>query len=87
MALETAGGFSQAASGGKPERPQMTCGTKAVLIVTRSVTGTSTNVAQRRAELVCDAPAGHDGPHSDSRHTETWEGELGKVTTLLRHQG
>ena len=52
-----------------------------------SVTGTSTNVAQRRAELVCDAPAGHDGPHSDSRHTETWEGELGKVTTLLRHQG
>lgn len=64
----------------------MTCGAKAILIITRTVAGTSTNVAQRRAELVCDSPAGHSGAHRDSRHTETWEGELAKVATVLRHE-
>ncbi|MCC6903073.1 MAG: hypothetical protein IT377_29150 [Polyangiaceae bacterium] len=64
----------------------MPCGAKAVLIVTKSVQGTTTNVAQRRAELVCDAPVGHTGAHIDSRQGESWDAEPGKVATVLRHE-
>jgi len=64
----------------------MTCGAKAVLIVTRSVPGTTTNVAQRRAELSCDKPAGHDGAHADSGQGEEWQAEPGKRATVLRHE-
>ncbi len=65
----------------------MTCEAKAVLIVTRSVTGTTTNVAQSRTELHCDKPERHDGAHADSAHGEEWTAEPGKVATLLRHEG
>ena len=64
----------------------MPCGAKAVLIVTKTVQGTSTNVAQRRIELCCDAPLGHTGAHTDSRQGESWEAEPGKVATVLRHE-
>ena len=64
----------------------MPCGAKAVLIVTKSVQGTTTTLAQRRAELTCDAPAGHAGAHTDSTHGESWEAEAGKVATVLRHE-
>lgn len=64
----------------------MSCGAKAVLIVTRSVTGTTTNVAQSRTELRCDKPSGHAGAHADTAHGEEWTAEPGKVATLLRHE-
>ncbi|MCC6667298.1 MAG: hypothetical protein IT375_26360 [Polyangiaceae bacterium] len=54
--------------------------------MTKSVQGTTTNLAQRRAELTCDAPAGHAGAHTDSTHGESWEAEAGKVATVLRHE-
>lgn len=65
----------------------MTCGAKAILIVTRSVQGTTTNVAQSRTELRCDKPGGHEGAHADSQAGEEWEAEPGKVATILRHAG
>ena len=64
----------------------MDCGQRAVLVVTREVAGTSTNIASRRVELVCTLNAGHEGPHRDTREGETWESEGGKVPTVLRHE-
>ena len=66
--------------------PVMLCGQRAVLLVTREVEGTSTNVARERVELVCDQESGHAGPHRDGRHGEQWDAELGKATTVLRHE-
>jgi hypothetical protein len=62
------------------------CGHEAVLIVTRSVRGTSTSVARSRTPLRCDLTAGHGGKHKDSRHDEEWPGKKGEHPTLLRHQ-
>lgn len=61
------------------------CGHHAVLLVTQDVVDTSTSVARERIELRCDLPAGHPGAHRDAARGETWEGEPGKRTTLLRH--
>lgn len=62
------------------------CGQRAVLVITRSVVGTSTSVARSRTELICDQPTGHTGPHIDSRANETWQGKPGERPTLLRHE-
>ncbi|MBK7583896.1 MAG: hypothetical protein IPI67_27340 [Myxococcales bacterium] len=64
----------------------MSCPARAVLIVTHSVKGTSTNVARRRVELACAEPEGHAGPHSDRTHDEAWEGAVDQVVTVLRHE-
>lgn len=61
------------------------CGHHAVLLVTQDVVDTSTSVARERIELRCDLPQGHPGAHRDAARGETWEGETGKRTTLLRH--
>jgi Fe-S-cluster containining protein len=61
------------------------CGHRAVLLVTQDVADTSTSVARERIELRCDSLPGHDGPHRDTARGETWEGEAGRRTTLLRH--
>jgi hypothetical protein len=62
------------------------CGQTAVLIVTRRIEGTSTNVARRRVELVCGLSAGHAGPHHDAVNDERWDSEHGRRQTLLRHE-
>jgi hypothetical protein len=62
------------------------CGQRAVLVITRTVDGTSTNVARSRLELACQLPVGHAGAHVDTRHAEQWEGKPGQTPTLLRHE-
>ena len=67
-------------------RPMPDCGSQAFLIVTMTPEGTTTNVVRRREELRCDLPLGHEGLHRDNRHSEEWEGVLGRLPTLLRHE-
>lgn len=64
----------------------MNCRHRAVLIVTRSVSGTATNVAQERRELSCCEPSGHAGPHRDERSNERWQDKGSELTHLLRHE-
>ncbi len=59
------------------------CGETAVLIITLTPEGTSTNVARRRIALRCDLESGHEGSHRDSERGEDWE--PGKPV-LLRHE-
>ncbi|MFO7178113.1 MAG: hypothetical protein DIU78_005355 [Pseudomonadota bacterium] len=62
------------------------CNEKAVLIVTRQVPDTATNVARRRIELSCQLTLGHSGPHRDMQHGEEWESTSSPVATLFRHE-
>jgi hypothetical protein len=62
------------------------CGQRAILVITRTVEGTSTSVARSRVELSCRLSEGHDGSHQDSEHGESWEGKPDHVLTLLRHE-
>ena len=63
----------------------MDCPHRALLIVTRTVEGTSSNVAKRRVELRCGQPAGHGGPHVDAEHDEQWEDRGHRMSHILRH--
>ncbi|HKQ70301.1 MAG TPA: hypothetical protein VJT73_13220 [Polyangiaceae bacterium] len=60
------------------------CAERAVLLVTITPMGTSTNVARRRVELRCHLTLGHVGAHQDTQHGETWEALPGRTSTLLR---
>jgi hypothetical protein len=62
------------------------CGHKAVLIVTRQVPDTGTNVARRRINLTCMLPFGHDGRHRDAEQGEQWDAGSGPIATLFRHE-
>lgn len=62
------------------------CGERAILIVTKTLAGTATNVARSRTTLVCRLPAKHPGKHRDSERSETWEGAEGTVPTIIRHE-
>jgi hypothetical protein len=62
------------------------CGHRAVLVVTRSVEGTSTNVVRERIELRCQLEGGHTGEHRDPVADEVWQGERDRLTTLLRDE-
>jgi hypothetical protein len=62
------------------------CGNKAVLIVTKQVPDTATNVARRRIDLSCGLAPGHPGRHRDVDHGETWDASSGPVATLFRHE-
>ncbi len=64
----------------------MDCKARAVLIVTRSVAGTTTNVASRRVELHCKKPSGHSGKHADPTEGEEWDCGTHKLETVLRHE-
>ena len=64
----------------------MSCDVRAVLIVTRQMEGTSTNVAQQRIELRCGLETGHAGPHRDAPHDQEWEIVQGRPTLLLRDE-
>jgi hypothetical protein len=62
------------------------CGHQAVLVITRTVEGTSTTVARSRTVLTCGLPQGHTGAHHDTKEDERWDGTPGARTTLLRHE-
>lgn len=64
----------------------MQCPHRAVLIETRSVIGTASNVAKRRVELQCSLSAGHEVPHRDDQHREEWTDRGPLLTTVLRHE-
>jgi len=65
----------------------MLCDTTAVLLVTRQIEGTSTNVASQRIELHCSLPAGHPGPHRDETHAQEWEVVTGRASMVVRDEG
>lgn len=66
------------------------CGHRAVLVITRAVAGTSTEVARKRVDLVCGLPENHPGSHRDEIQSEEWERRQGRPDserpTLLRHE-
>lgn len=62
------------------------CGERAILIVTKALAGTATNVARSRTILVCGLEAGHAGEHRDAEHSEVWQAKLGAIPTLIRHE-
>ncbi len=64
----------------------MSCDARAVLIVTRQMEGTSTNVARQRFQLHCGLAPGHAGPHRDAAHEQEWELVQGRPTLLLRDE-
>jgi hypothetical protein len=59
------------------------CGETAILIITLTPAGTSTNVARRRLEIRCELDRDHDGPHRNTEHHAEWES--GKPL-ILRHE-
>jgi hypothetical protein len=62
----------------------MACKHRAVIIFTKEIRGTSSNLAAKRLELQCKKPEGHEGPHHDPDHGEDWEDRGGEYTHLLR---
>lgn len=60
-----------------------TCSQGAVLIITTSLAGTSTNVARERVPLTCGLAEGHEGAHRDEKNGESWA--PGKQT-IIRDQ-
>jgi hypothetical protein len=66
--------------------PSMTtCNQEAVLLITRTVSGTATNVARERTVLTCTLEAGHAGSHHDEAHKETWEHTPSSRQMLFRN--
>jgi hypothetical protein len=65
----------------------MGCKHRAIIILTRDVKGTSSNLAAGRTELACSKPEGHEGPHEDESKGETWEDRGDLTTHILRHEG
>jgi len=62
------------------------CKARAVLVITRSVKDTATDIARERLELFCGLSDGHAGLHHDTERDERWEATDHKPTTLLRHE-
>ena len=65
----------------------MACAHRAVLIITRDVKGTSSNLAAGRTELSCSKPEGHDGQHEDEESGESWDDRGDLLTHILRQEG
>jgi hypothetical protein len=64
----------------------MSCDAQAVLLVTRQMEGTRTNVAQQRIELRCSLAPGHAGPHRDQPHAQEWQVVEGRPSLVLRDE-
>ena len=64
----------------------MKCPHRAVLIVTRTVEGTSTSVARERKNLSCAMELNHPGAHCDLQYEEEWLDEGSPLTHILRHE-
>ena len=61
----------------------MACDARAVLIVTRQMEGTSTNVARQRIELRCSLTPQHSGPHRDEQHSQEWVVVKGRASMVV----
>ena len=64
----------------------MACDARAVLLVTRQMEGTSTNVARQRIELHCSLPPEHDGPHRDETQAQEWLVVKGRASMVVRDE-
>ena len=64
----------------------MPCDARAVLLVTRQMEGTATNVAKQRIELHCSLPPEHTGPHRDATHAQEWVFVQGRPSLVLRDE-
>ena len=64
----------------------MACDARAVLIVTRQMEGTATNVAKQRIELRCSLAPEHAGPHRDATHAQEWLVVQGRPRMVLRDE-
>ncbi|HKO51614.1 MAG TPA: hypothetical protein VJV79_28085 [Polyangiaceae bacterium] len=64
----------------------MACDARAVLLVTRQMEGTSTNVARQRIELYCSLSPDHTGPHRDETHAQEWEVVKGRASMVVRDE-
>jgi hypothetical protein len=64
----------------------MPCDARAVLLVTRQMEGTATNVARQRIELHCSLPEGHSGAHRDTSQDQEWHVVKGRPTLLLKDE-
>ncbi len=64
----------------------MACDLRAVLLVTRQMEGTATNVAKQRIELRCSLPVEHTGPHRDDVHAQEWVVVQGRPSLVLRDE-
>ena len=62
----------------------MGCKHRALIIITRDVTGTASNLAQARIELTCKEAEGHSGPHRDAKRNETWQDRGNERTHIMR---
>ena len=80
-------GYARAALLGEAEAVgTMGCKHRAILIVTRGVRGTASNIAKRRIDLQCTEPEGHEGPHRDAGRGEQWRDRGDMVTHILRDE-
>jgi hypothetical protein len=61
----------------------MACDARAVLLVTRQIEGTSTNVARQRIELHCSLLPDHGGPHRDETHAQEWVVVKGRASMVV----
>ncbi len=61
----------------------MACDARAVLIVTRQMEGTSTNVARQRIELHCSLVPDHGGAHRDEQHAQEWVVVKGRASMVV----
>lgn len=64
----------------------MACKHRAIVIVTRDVKGTSSNLASSRTELSCTLEDGHEGQHEDEKGTK-WKDRGDVMTHILRGEG
>ncbi len=64
----------------------MACDAMAVLLVTRQMEGTSTNVARQRIELRCSLSPGHTGPHRDETHKQEWVVVKDRASMVVRDE-
>jgi len=64
----------------------MACDARAVLLVTRQIEGTSTNVARQRIELHCSLSPDHEGPHRDESQAQEWEVVKGRTSMVVRDE-
>jgi mannose-6-phosphate isomerase-like protein (cupin superfamily) len=64
----------------------MACDARAVLLVTRQIEGTSTNVARQRIELYCSLLPDHAGPHRDEAQRQEWVVVKGRASMVVRDE-
>lgn len=64
----------------------MACDARAVLLVTKQMEGTATNIARQRIELHCSLAVGHPGPHRDESEAQQWVVVEGRPSMNFRDE-